>query len=97
MIFVKDETTGFVAAHVCEQEYAADKWVVERVCDHIDLFGHSGVVLKGNGEPALVQVQSAVKEKRTHPTICQNPPGTILNPMGPQREQYKKLCLRYGQ
>ena len=44
------------------------------MCDDIDLFGHSGVVLKGDGEPALVQVQSAIKEKRTHPTICQNPP-----------------------
>ena len=74
MIVVKDETTGCVAAHICEQKSAADKWVVERVCDDIDLFGHSGVVLKGDGEPALVQVQSAIKEKRTHPTICQNPP-----------------------
>ena len=74
MIVVKDETTGCVAAHVCEQKSAADKWVVERVCDDIDLFGHSGVVLKGDGEPALLQVQSAIKEKRTHPTICQNPP-----------------------
>ena len=74
VIVVKDETTGCVAAHVCEQKSAADKWVVERVCDDIDLFGHSGLVLKGDGEPALVQVQSAIKEKRTHPTICQNPP-----------------------
>ena len=52
---------------------AADKWVVERVCDS-DLFGHSGVVLEGDGEPALVQVQSAIKERRTHSTICQNLP-----------------------
>ena len=74
MIVVKDETTGCVAAHVCEQKSAADKWVVERVCDNIDLFGHSGVVLKGDGEPALVLVLSAIKEKRTDPTICQNPP-----------------------
>ena len=95
MIVVKDETTGCVAAHVCEQKSAADKWVVERVCDDIDLFGHSGVVLKGDGEPALIQVQSAIKEKRTHPTICQNPPA--YNPQSNGSEQCKKLCLRYGQ
>ena len=41
MIVVKDETTGCVAAHVCEQRRTADKWVVERVCDDFDLFGHS--------------------------------------------------------
>ena len=58
-----------VAAHVCQLKRAADKSVVERVCDDINLFGHSGVVLKGDGEPALVQVQSAIKEKRGHPTI----------------------------
>ena len=40
----------------------------------MDLFGHTGVVLKGDGEPALVQVQSSVNERRAHPTICQNPP-----------------------
>ena len=74
MILVKDETTGCVAAYVCEHKCAADNWVVERVCDDIDLFGHSGVVLKRDGEPALVRVQSAIKEKRTHPTFCQNPP-----------------------
>ena len=78
MIVVKDETTGCAAAHVCEQKGA----------DDIDLFGHSGVVLKGDGEPALVQVQSATKEKRTHPTICQNPPAYNPQPKGPQREQF---------
>ena len=98
MIVVKDETTGCVAAHVCEQKSAVDKWVVERVCDDIDLFGHSGVVLKGDGESALVQVQSAIKEKGTHPTICQNPPAYNPQSNGSgEREQYKKLCLRYGQ
>ena len=68
VIVLKDETTGCVAALVCDQRSAADKWVVRAsVCDDIDLFGHRGVVLKGDGEPALVQVQSAIKEKRTHP------------------------------
>ena len=74
MIVVKDETTGCVAAHVCEQKGAMDKWAVERVCDDIDMFGHTEVLLKGDGEPALVQVQTAIKDKRAHPTICQNPP-----------------------
>ena len=43
------------------------------MCDDTALFGHSGVMLKRDGVPALVQVQSAIKEKRMHPTIYQEP------------------------
>ena len=62
-----EASTGCVAAHVCEQKSAADKWVAERVCDDIDLFGHSGVVLEGDGEPALVQVQSIIYREKNAP------------------------------
>ena len=31
-------------------------------------------LISSDAVPALVQVQSAIKETRTHPTICQNPP-----------------------
>ena len=74
MIVLKDEATGCVAAHVCSQKGASDQWAVDRICDDLDLFGHTEIVLKSDGEPAIMQVQNAVKSNRNHPTICQNPP-----------------------
>ena len=74
MIIMKDESTGCIAAHVCQSKGATDQWVVDRLCDDVELFGHTEVILKSDGEPAIVQVQSAIKDKRAHGTICQNSP-----------------------
>ena len=74
MMVIKDEASGCVAAHVCSQKGASDQWLVSRICDDLDMFGHTEIVLKSDGEPAIVQVQNAVKGTRNHPTICQNPP-----------------------
>ena len=41
----------------------------------MDALGYRKVVLKTDGEPALVAVQEAVAKARTHETLCQNPPG----------------------
>ena len=37
--------------------------------------GYRKVVLKTDGEPALITVQEAVAKVRTHETICPNPHG----------------------
>ena len=36
--------------------------------------GHTEIILKGDGEPALIQVMEEIKKRRCHPTIIQNPP-----------------------
>ena len=74
MIVIKDEMTGCIAAHVCQTKGSTDQWVVDRLCDDVELFGHTEVILKSDGEPSIVQVQSAIKDKRAHNTICQNSP-----------------------
>ena len=74
MVVMKDEMTGCVAAHVCQTKGATDQWIVDRLCDDIELFGHTEVILKSDGEPSMVQVQGAIKEKRAHGTMCQNSP-----------------------
>ena len=38
------------------------------------MFGHTDVILKSDGEPSIVQVQSAIKDKSAHGTICLNSP-----------------------
>ena len=72
-IIVKDETTGLVAAHRCECKGASDAWVVEQVKEDIDAMGHTAIVLKTDGEPAIVQVQQRIQELRAHETIPQHP------------------------
>ena len=67
MIVVKGESTGCVSAHV------GDTWVVDRICNDIGLWGHTELIIKGDGEPALVQVQEATKVKWNHKTVPQNP------------------------
>ena len=72
-IIAKDEISGSTAAHVCTQKGAQDRWVVDRICDDTEMFGHTDIILRGDGEPAMIQLQNAIKAKRTHSTICQNP------------------------
>ena len=74
MVVVKDESTRCVSAHVCEAKGAGDRWVVDRICDDIGLWGHTELIIKGAGEPALIQVQEAIKDKWNHKTVPQNPP-----------------------
>ena len=56
------------------QKGAGDRWVVDRICDGIGLWGHTELIIKGDGEPALIQVQEAIKDKWNHKTVPQNPP-----------------------
>ena len=55
-IILKDEESGWMAAHVVEQKGSADQWAVQRILDDIRMFGHTDIIMKGDGEPALVQV-----------------------------------------
>ena len=43
-------------AQVCEQKGSADHWVVVKLMEDIGSFVHVEVILKADGEPALVQV-----------------------------------------
>ena len=78
MVVVKDESTECVSAHVSDGKGAGDRWVVGRICDDIGLWGHTELIIKGDGEPALNQVQEAIKDKWNHKTVPQNP--LVLNP-----------------
>ncbi len=51
-----------------------DEWVIEKVCKDVEGFGHSALILKTDGEPALVAVQSKVIARREARTVPENPP-----------------------
>ncbi len=64
VILIKDEQTATVAAHVYHQNGTTDAWIIDRICEDLAMFGRAEIILRGDGEPAMMQVQGAVKNKR---------------------------------
>ena len=75
VIIGRDRKTMYTFAHLCTAKGPTDEWVVEQLVKDIDGLGHADLILKTDGEPALVAVQEAIKRRRTaHGTIPQHPP-----------------------
>ena len=55
-IIMRDTRTGSTAAHICECKGIQDKWVVARLVNDIDGWGYTSIILKSDGEPAIVQL-----------------------------------------
>ena len=55
-IVIRDNSSKITFAHFCEKKGSGDEWVVEQILVDIDHLGHIDLILKGDGEPALVQV-----------------------------------------
>ena len=48
--------------------------VVDKLVEDMAILGHTKMIIKTDGEPALVSVMKAIQEKRTHPTLPKHPP-----------------------
>ena len=70
----KDDHTKMILGHVCERTGASDTWVIELIEWDIGRLRYHDVILKGDGEPALVQVLENVKLAREAPSIIQHSP-----------------------
>lgn len=70
----RDKWTKHTFAHKVQCKGLGDSKIVKKLRRSIDRPGNTRVILKGDGEPALVQVQEAVKDARNHETILENPP-----------------------
>ena len=64
---------------------------MERLIEDIDNTGHTNIILKGDGEPALVQVMNVIKEKRKHNTIIVNPPAYDPQSNGPAENAVQNM------
>ena len=65
---------GCIAAHVVEQKGSADQWAVQRIFDDIRMFGHTDIIMKSDGEPALVKEQREIVDKSSVGSVPQKPP-----------------------
>ena len=73
-IILKDDKTKMMSAHICESKGRTDAWIVDKIVEDIERLGYVDIILKGDGEPALIDVMNAVKAKRDQPTQIQGPP-----------------------
>lgn len=74
MIIGRDDWTKLTFAIPVMCKGCGDANVIDRVTKAMDETGQTRMILKGDGEPALAQVQEAIEEKRSHETVVQNPP-----------------------
>ena len=75
IIVAKDEQTGMTTAHRVDTKGPTDEWIVKRVVQDIEELGRSDIILKTDGEPAMVAVQRAVTALRKGMvTKPENPP-----------------------
>lgn len=72
-VVVRDQRTRFNTAHVVMCKGPKDKWIVEKIIRDIDNMGYNDIILKGDGEPALVKLMEAIKDKRRGNTVLENP------------------------
>ena len=62
----RDRWTTAVLLFVLQSKGIGDGTIVDKVARWVDALGYRKVVLKTDGEPALVAVQQAVAKARTH-------------------------------
>ena len=70
----KENKTKSVFSHLCQCKGLGDERIVDKVMKSISDTGNTKIILKTDGEPALVQVQDKIISVRTQPTIPENPP-----------------------
>ena len=71
-IVIRDNSTKTTFAHFCTQKGSGDDWIVKQLLADIDHLGHIDLILKGDGEPALVQLMREVRRRRVQPTLLEN-------------------------
>ena len=73
LIIGKDEATGMVIAHQAVCKGPKDSWLMRKIVADMKDMGRPDVVLKTDGEPAIVAVQDEVQSRRSGRTIPRNP------------------------
>ena len=64
MIVAKDEDTGTVFAYRVTNKGTSDTWVIKRLVKDIAELGRQDVIIKTDGEPAMLALQTAIQEAR---------------------------------
>ena len=71
---MKDDATGNVFQHKIVVKVAGDAWLMRKLAKDLEELGRRDVILKSDGEPSIVAVQTDVQSRRKGRTIPRNPP-----------------------
>ena len=64
-----------VVAHKIESKGPTDDWITKRIVQDIKELGRGDIILKTDGEPAMLALQEAIARLRSHViTRPENPP-----------------------
>ena len=70
----RDRWTKMIFGHLVKRKGVGDDLIVKKVLKSISETGHVKVVVKTDGEPAIVQLQEEIIKQRTQDTLAENPP-----------------------
>ena len=90
LLIGRDRHTKFTFCHLVECKGTSDKHVVEKVLKSIAETGNTRMILKADGEPAIIQLQEEIAQKRKHETLIENPRPMTHKPTEKRNERYKK-------
>ena len=71
---IKDVQTRMHFAHVAPRKGMPDAHAAEEMTQDIKKLGYGDVILKSDGEPALIATQEEVQRRRGQKTVLENSP-----------------------
>ena len=74
VLIVKDRDSSACLAYECTTKGPDDEWVVRQLVKDLESWGRTDIVLKTDGEPAMLALQSAIIKARSHRTVLRNSP-----------------------
>ena len=90
----KDETTGSLIHHKVVCKGIGDEWVIRKLIKDFEEFGRKDAMLKTDGEPALVNVQTRIQAQRDGRTLLRNPPVYDPKSNGPCEKAVQDLTAQ---
>ena len=69
-----DEHTGCKMSYRVESKGMQDTWIVKRLVRDFEELGRRDIILKTDGEPAMLALQRAIAQERPGITKPKNPP-----------------------
>ena len=82
-LVLKDDPSGSMFQHKIDVKGAGDEWLMKRICKDLEELGRRDTILKSDGEPAIVAVQSKIQSMRSGRTFPKNPPAYNPESNGP--------------
>ena len=73
IMVMKDRKSKFITAHVIEEK-GENPYAIKRLGQDIGMLGYNRIVLKSDGEPAIVALKAAVKRERREEIIMEESP-----------------------